>query len=153
MKSIHKYQNFNTSKEYYLNLKNKNNDLNLSENKLNKTEAYLSVFLEKSYAILNPIFNDNDIVELEKENSLRHSIDEEFDNTILESLPKWIKKVIQIIQVIFFNPIKNLGLIMVVVIKATLNKLKQTFFALLITLKRKCVALTKVYTNFKARPT
>lgn len=124
MKSIHEYQNFNTSKEYYLKLKNKNNNLNLSKNKLNKTEDYLNVFLEKSYAILNPIFNDNDNYELEIENSLSNSIDDEFDNTVIENLANWIKNVLKYIQIIIFNPIKNIGLIMVVVIIATLNKIK-----------------------------
>ncbi len=102
MRKLHNNQINQTSKEYYQKvLKKKTTNLNLSNKQVQETDILLNQLLNASYTLLSPIFEKDQLIFDYKNHSNFKNIDNEFDKTINNTLPSWIKKVILFIKSIY----------------------------------------------------
>ena len=102
MRNYQQKTQYTSSREYYSSLKNEEKNLNSSKIALNKTDKVLENILDKTYKVFNPIFKDENQLELDHISTRKEKeIDSDFDRKIIEFTPSWIISVFNILFIIY----------------------------------------------------
>ncbi len=141
MKNYNKNLSYNTSREYYLNvLKSDNKNLNLSKNKLDIFDLYLEKLLDISYKVFAPIFNEEETYLTPKNDYQYNNIDLEFDEQLEKNLPKWINKLLNVLNIIYHKfftkeivkyavkSVTKTSLTIILLVKSTFKLCQNKFF-------------------------
>jgi hypothetical protein len=98
MRDYRHNNSFQTSRDFYINeLKNKKTNFNSSIKSIDKLDNYIDKWLGYSYNFLAPFFEDEDFQISYSNNTQKDQIDQGFD----DSLPSWIKSMIDLIISIY----------------------------------------------------
>lgn len=102
MRNYQQKTQYTSSREYYSSLKNEEKNLNSSKITLNKTDKVLENILDKTYKVFNPIFKDENQLELDHISTRKEKeIDSDFDRKIIEFTPSWIISVFNVLFIIY----------------------------------------------------
>ncbi|TXB65877.1 hypothetical protein FRY74_04720 [Vicingus serpentipes] len=102
MRNYQQKTQYTSSREYYSSLKNEEKNLNSSKIVLNKTDKVLENILDKTYKVFNPIFKDQNQLELDHISTRKEKeIDSDFDRKIIEFTPSWIISVFNVLFIIY----------------------------------------------------
>ena len=150
MKNYQNHNQYTSSKAYYSDLKNSSTNLNSSKYNLNKLEKGLQKILHLSYDVFNPLFKGDDDKEY-KSTYIRKEIDEDFDNTIKSYSPKWLIRIVCLLNVIYN---KYIGKKITKTKQITFKKVKHFSFNLnLIDYRKKLLEILSLSYFIKTKPT
>lgn len=99
MRNYRNHNSFQNSRNFHINkLINNQKQLNSSKKIINTLDSHIDKWLGYSYSFLAPFFEDEDFQNSYSNNTRENQIDQEFD----ESLPTWIKYIINLLTKIYY---------------------------------------------------
>jgi hypothetical protein len=141
MRNYNHNNTYQTSKEYYSQLLQKNpSNLNSSKNKLDFLDYHLEKLLNVTYQFFNPFFADEESAIPYKNEPINNSIDKEFDDKMNRQIPSWLHVVFG-----FFASVYRL-LFPIKLIDSILNRIPK--FILIQKINK--LSIVKVLNNFFA---